>query len=211
VFLVPAACGGGDPVDPGGNGGNGGNGNGGGAPAVTGSVTFSGSGVGSVQLVLRNGPAPDRQLTTENDGDFTFSNVAEGAWELVVTPPGYFELAAGQAEVRNVQVPAQGNVTVNVTLEPVAPMPVQEIQALATSFASSNLTVSPGTRIRWRNAVDDFHTITPSGHTEWARGTVTGTGATFEAVVNNPGSFNYYCEPHQGLGMVGVIQVTSSP
>ena len=52
-----------------------------------------------------------------------------------------------------------------------------------------------------------LHTVTPDGHTEWARWETTSTGQSFEHTFNTPGTYDYYCEPHRGMGMTGSITV----
>jgi plastocyanin len=205
ALILMTACGGSDdPVTPPGNDD---------PPAapgaqIQGAVTHEGAGVGSVQIRLRDGPGPDREVTTPNDGTFSFDDIEPGSWQLEVTPPDYFQLASGEDAARSVQATGGQTATVNVSLAPLAELDIQEIEATSgLAFSPGEVNVAPGTRIRWVNTSTVLHTVTPSDHTEWSEGSIPGQGDTFEAVVNNPGSFDYICVPHQGDGMVGVIVV----
>jgi plastocyanin len=74
-------------------------------------------------------------------------------------------------------------------------------------FDPSDLTVSPGTTVRWVNEASITHTVTPDGHTEWQEWATGSQGQTFEHTFASAGTFPYYCEPHRGDGMTGVIRV----
>jgi len=203
--ILLTACGGSDdPVTPPGDNGPPG------APGATiqGAVTHGGAGVGSVDVRLRDGPGPDREVTTTNDGAFSFADIEPGSWQLEMSPPDYFQFAVGEDAVRSVQATGGQTTTVNVSLAPLAELDIQEIEATSgLAFSPGELNVAPGTRIRWVNTSTVLHTVTPSDHTEWSEGTIAGQGDTFEAVVNNPGTLDYVCTPHVGDGMVGVIAV----
>ncbi len=86
---------------------------------------------------------------------------------------------------------------------------VVEIQLLDQSFSRSQLTIEPGTTVRWVNQGNIDHTVTPDGHNEWQRATFSDEGDTFEHTFETEGEFPYFCEPHQSLGMVGTIVVES--
>lgn len=75
------------------------------------------------------------------------------------------------------------------------------------TFSPSDVTVSPGTTVRWVNATDIGHTVTPDGHSEWTEWATGATGESFEHQFTTTGTFDYYCVPHRSLGMTGVIRV----
>lgn len=81
------------------------------------------------------------------------------------------------------------------------------IEVRETTFSPSEVTIAPGTTVRWVNQGNVEHTVTPDGHSEWARAVLTETDEVFEHTFDNPGTFAYLCEPHQAVGMVGTIQV----
>jgi plastocyanin len=174
---------------------------------VVGTVLHGGAGVGAVEVVLRDGPGADQQTTTENDGTYSFTDVEAGDWEIAFTLPAYFELADGQEGVRNVAVPEGSSATVNLTLSPVAAPQSIEIGMGEQSFLDDDVTVLPGSTVRWVNEGNMDHTITPDGHGEWNTGSVSNAGESFQVVLNNPGDWDYYCEPHLSQGMTGVVRV----
>lgn len=47
----------------------------------------------------------------------------------------------------------------------------------------------------------------PDGAEEWDSGVLSEQGATFKHTFETPGTYDYYCTPHKGLGMVGRIVV----
>ena len=76
-------------------------------------------------------------------------------------------------------------------------------------FVPANVEIAVGTTVTWENESNLFHTITPDGHEEWERQTMSSTGETFEHTFNTAGTFDYFCEPHQSDGMLGTITVVS--
>jgi plastocyanin len=85
---------------------------------------------------------------------------------------------------------------------------VVEIEMFETSFSPANVTIEAGTTVRWVNRRDVFHTVTPEGHSEWARASISASvGETFEHTFETPGEFAYFCEPHLSVGMLGEIRV----
>lgn len=84
-----------------------------------------------------------------------------------------------------------------------------EIELLDQSFSRSQVTVEPGTTVRWVNQGDIVHTVTPDGHSEWQRATFAEADDVFEHTFEDEGEFPYFCEPHQSVGMVGTIVVES--
>ncbi len=75
------------------------------------------------------------------------------------------------------------------------------------TFSPANVTISPGTTVRWTNVTDNLHTITPDGHTEWVPAVLTQAGQTFEHTFLTPGSYPYYSQPDADLGMAGNVTV----
>lgn len=176
--------------------------------SVQGQVTHAEAGVGSVVVHLRSGPGADREMTTENDGAFEFEDVEPGSWELEIVPPEYFQLAQGEEAVRSIDLGEGESFDLEVGLAPLEELEVLEIEATAgLSFSPAVATVPPGTVVRWINTSTVLHTVTPDEHSEWSEGVISSQGDIFEAAVNNPGEFDYFCVPHLGDGMVGEIRV----
>lgn len=96
--------------------------------------------------------------------------------------------------------------------EPTEPEgPVVEIQLTDNlRFVPDSVRISPGTTVRWTNVGNAFHTITPREAEQagvWER-----TGMTadqrFTHTFDTAGQvYDYFCEPHEGQGMLGKIVV----
>jgi plastocyanin len=82
-----------------------------------------------------------------------------------------------------------------------------EVELRDTSFSPGQVTITPGSTIRWVNQGNIVHTVTPDGHDEWERATFSSDGDTFSHTFTEEGVYAYYCEPHRGVGMVGTIRV----
>ena len=74
-------------------------------------------------------------------------------------------------------------------------------------FNPANLTIDVGTTVRWVNNTSTEHTATPDGHSEWQEWSTDASGQSFEHTFNSAGTYAYFCTPHQGVGMEGVIEV----
>lgn len=79
-------------------------------------------------------------------------------------------------------------------------------------FTPDQLTVSVGDTVIWTNS-QGFHNVNgtqasyPSNPESFGNGT--GTGWTFNHVFTIPGTYDYQCDPHVGLGMIGQVIVES--
>lgn len=82
-----------------------------------------------------------------------------------------------------------------------------EIRLTDFSFTPARVTIRPGTRVRWINTTNTFHTVTPDGHSAWQRWETSAPTDTLEHVFGAPGDFAYFCEPHRSIGMTGSIAV----
>lgn len=78
-------------------------------------------------------------------------------------------------------------------------------------FSPSDLTIDPGTTVRWVSSTTLLHTITPNEPTQqgvWTRATSSASGTVLTHTFTISGQvYNYFCEPHQSSGMTGVIRV----
>uniref|UniRef100_A0A7S1XAT8 Plastocyanin n=1 Tax=Tetraselmis chuii TaxID=63592 RepID=A0A7S1XAT8_9CHLO len=86
----------------------------------------------------------------------------------------------------------------------------------ALVFEPSNVTVSSGETITFTNNVGFPHNVVfdedavPEGVNADAISRddyLNAPGETYELKLTTPGVYGYYCEPHQGAGMVGSITV----
>ncbi|MBI1177783.1 CHRD domain-containing protein [bacterium] len=77
------------------------------------------------------------------------------------------------------------------------------------TFSPANVTIQAGDTVTWQWAAG-LHSTTsgnpgaPDGL--WDSGVI-GAGSTFSHTFNTTGNFPYYCTPHAGFGMVGVVSV----
>ena len=94
------------------------------------------------------------------------------------------------------------------------------------SFDPGELTVTVGDAVAWTNESSEAHTVTAyegdvSSGDYFASGGFTSEedarsdlsaglidpGETFEATFDEPGTYKYFCIPHEGAGMKGTIVV----
>ena len=70
-------------------------------------------------------------------------------------------------------------------------------------FDPANITVEPGTTVTWVQSGNNPHTTT-SYDGLWDSGMIEGgSGGTFSFTFEEPGTFDYFCIPHESLGMIG--------
>jgi plastocyanin len=82
-------------------------------------------------------------------------------------------------------------------------------------FSPANITVEPGTTVTWVQSGNNPHTTT-SYDGLWDSGIIEGgSGGPFSFTFEEPGTYDYFCIPHEDLGMVGSVTVsggtTASP
>lgn len=98
----------------------------------------------------------------------------------------------------------------------------------AQAFEPKELTIAAGETIVFENTSSQSHTVTayqdgiPPGGDYFASGGASSEEAatsdlaggllasdeTFELTLDQPGTYTYYCIPHEGAGMTGTITVT---
>lgn len=77
-------------------------------------------------------------------------------------------------------------------------------------FDQADITVEQGTTVTWVQNGENPHTTT-SYDGLWDSGMMAGgSGATSSFTFDEPGTYEYYCEPHEEIGMVGTVTVTAS-
>lgn len=161
----------------------------------------------TVRLFASGGTAALGQATTNTSGVATFANLDPGGYDVEVEVPAELELAPDETDRRAVTVTAGGTASVTFDLVAVIAGEVVEITLSGVTFTPSDVTIAPGTTVRWRNAQAVGHTITPDGHSEWNRQTMTNEGQIFLHTFDAAGTFPYFCEPHLSQGMTGTIRV----
>src|SRR5829696_309124 len=76
-------------------------------------------------------------------------------------------------------------------------------------FSPANITVPAGTTVTWVHSGNNPHTTT-SYDGLWDSGILPGgSGQTFSFTFNTPGTYAYFCRPHEAQGMVGTVTVTA--
>lgn len=172
------------------------------------SVTADGSARSGVQVRLFDaGAATARSTqTTGSDGTTTFVGLDDGDYDVEVVPPSGLQLASGEQAKKQVTATDGLVADVSFELESTGGGSVVTINVNNNFFDPADVTISPGTTIRWV-AQAGGHTVTPDGHSQWSEAVFTAAGQTFEVTFNSTGTFNYYCDPHRSLGMTGVIRV----
>jgi plastocyanin len=94
-------------------------------------------------------------------------------------------------------------------------------------FDPANITIKAGGTVTWVNESDEAHTVTaygdeiPEDAPYFASGDASNeteardslseglleSGETFEVTLDRPGTYEYYCIPHESSGMKGTIVV----
>jgi plastocyanin len=83
-----------------------------------------------------------------------------------------------------------------------------DIMIVGFNFSPSELHVTAGTTVRWRNTGDFPHTVT-ADNAEFDSGNME-NGDSFEFTFDQPGTYAYFCAYHGsagGNGMSGVVIV----
>ena len=75
-------------------------------------------------------------------------------------------------------------------------------------FDKADITVAPGTTVTWVQRGQYGHTTT-SYDGRWDSGLIEGgTDGTYSYTFEEPGTYEYFCRPHEEVGMVGTVTVS---
>ncbi len=80
----------------------------------------------------------------------------------------------------------------------------------ATAFNPTDLTITVGETVEWQNTGGNHNvngTTTTYPNNPESFGNSVGAGWTFQHTFMTPGTYNYQCDPHVGLGMIGTVTV----
>lgn len=171
-------------------------------------VVEDGAGVAdvAVRLFEAGGTTAIETGATGADGRVLFGALDPGAYEVEITLPPEHETEPGDATRKDVSVTA--GATTDVTFGIVGPEPTEvTIFATGISFSDPDITIAPGTTVRWVNSGGGPHTVTPEGHSEWSSAPLNSTGDEFEHTFDEAGEFPYICIPHESVGMTGIVRV----
>ncbi len=176
-------------------------------------VTSDGEPEAGVPVQLFSGAGETALFTgsTGGNGQTTFSELDPGNYTIEVDPPSGLELSEGELARKAVTVASGAVSDLSFALTAngggTGGEVVEILLTQSLTFSPGQVTISPGTTVRWKNTTSMFHTVTPDGHSEWSSVAFTQADETFEHTFNNPGTFPYYCEPHRAFGMTGTIVV----
>jgi plastocyanin len=107
---------------------------------------------------------------------------------------GFVAAVLAMGLVGNLSVQAQGG-TVNVSVRD-------------DYFSPNNLVVPTGTTVRWDQQGVEQHTVT-SDTGVFSSGTLL-PGQTYSYLFNTAGTYDYYCQFHRSMGMIGRVTVTGT-
>lgn len=76
------------------------------------------------------------------------------------------------------------------------------------AFEPKTITIKPGDTIKWINNKAFPHNIVVDGKADLShKKLLQKPKQEVETTFNEPGEYNYYCEPHRGAGMTGKVIV----
>ena len=76
------------------------------------------------------------------------------------------------------------------------------------AFEPATVTIKAGATVKFINNKLAPHNAVFDGHDEYSHGDLAfNPGASWEETFGEAGTFDYYCEPHRGAGMVGKVIV----
>lgn len=163
----------------------------------------------TVRLYAASSETALRTEQTASTGVAAFSGLEAGSYEVEVVVPDGLALAEGEPGRKGVTATAGS--TASVSFDLVAEGVVGDLVEIhltqGNRFDPSEVTISVGTTVRWVTDTNTLHTITPSGHSEWQRQEMSSAGQTFSHTFQRSGEFDYFCEPHESVGMTGTITV----
>tara|TARA_Y100001970_G_scaffold294228_1_gene448824 strand:- start:1127 stop:1477 length:351 start_codon:yes stop_codon:yes gene_type:complete len=76
------------------------------------------------------------------------------------------------------------------------------------AFEPSSVNISAGDTVKFVNNKLAPHNAVFEGHEEFSHADLAfAPGETWEETFSDPGTYDFYCEPHRGAGMVGKVVV----
>jgi plastocyanin len=89
-----------------------------------------------------------------------------------------------------------------------APVATTSVTVQDFSFNPACIVVPAGSAVTWTNSGMANHTVTSdTGAPVTFDSGALGSGGTFTFTFASPGTVNYHCTPHAGIGMVGTVIV----
>lgn len=90
-----------------------------------------------------------------------------------------------------------------------------EVTLQGTSFTPKDLLIQAGDTVVWKN-IDGFHNVNgtqteyPANPESFTNGADASEPWEFTFVFDKPGFYNYHCDPHRSVGMLGTVTVTAA-
>ncbi|MEM9823755.1 MAG: lamin tail domain-containing protein [Bacteroidota bacterium] len=149
--------------------------------------------------ISADGDGPSLELCNPNQ-----DNAGPGSWAASTNATG--------AIISGVEILATpGAINSNI-----CPQPDVMVNVSNFLFDPSNITIFVGQTVEWTNTegnhnVNGSQTTFPTNPESFFSGPVTPAPWTFSYTFNTVGNYNYQCDQHVGLGMVGTVTVLPAP
>lgn len=156
-----------------------------------------------VNLFEEGGSTALETLTTDGNGIVLFEDLTPGTYDVEIVLPEGYALAPEETARKSAEVTAGETAEVDFGVD--GP-DVVEVTAAGLSFSPAEVTIAPGTTVRWVLG-GGVHTVTPTGNAEWTPATLDSSNEVFEHTFDATGTFDYQCDFHVASGMVGTITV----
>lgn len=167
----------------------------------------------SVRLILdANLPEGRRVVVPEGASLFTANLSPDSAHEVVFTVNGFYRMVLefSDGSLGTGEFAVIGDEIV-------------DIKIVGIAFNPQNLTVKPGTWVRWINTTSMVHTVTtdkslafnpdnalvPNGVDVWHSGNLQ-PGDVYIRQLTAVGDYKYFCKPHERMGHVGSVTVVDN-
>jgi plastocyanin len=123
-------------------------------------------------------------------------------------PPMYYAPRVYHAPPMYYQQPYAYRPSYAPVHSPARPTTTTTVEAYdGRGFEPKTITVAPGTTVRWVNHGKERHTVT-SRDGLFDSGELS-PGASYSVTFTRPGTYHYFCRPHEKMGMVGTVVVGS--
>jgi plastocyanin len=180
---------------------------------VTGKVTDNtGVGVPNVRVHLINN-LDLRDVQTDTAGVYTIKTMPAGEYELSITKPKDYTIAAGVLNPRNISITTSSTNTFNFSLvrapgSPAAAGP-WSVTVNDYFFFSPEITIPKGTTVTWQSYGGDAHSVTVEVGEVFTSG-IMRKGQRFSHTFNTSNTvIQYHCIYHPDI-MFGTVRVVES-
>jgi plastocyanin len=85
-------------------------------------------------------------------------------------------------------------------------IPAAAVEMLDLTFSPATVTIQAGETVQWKNTSKVMHTATSLGPAAFDSGTID-PGKSYSRKFDKPGTYKYFCIPHEKQGMTGTVIV----